>query len=139
MVARRLVTSPGIRYLIEAVPSGSLDVVLEVGRSRAGWQDPAIQGLIRRQDANGPGVSEFTYCRPDHDSWLVAGRQAEVRAGNRGSAGSGKPTPSTPRARPPSLPGLITGAPNAGQVAGFHRPVPGDPLAGDRGSGAPGP
>ncbi len=120
VVARRLVTSPGVRYLIEVVPSGNLDVVLEVADPR--WlDDPATHDLVRRQDASGPGVSEFTYLRPDFDSWLV---MAVKRKSGQGilvlklrEADSFEVQGSSA-----VLPGLGTGAPNSGYLAGYPGP-----------------
>ena len=120
VVARRLITSAGIRYLIEAVPSGNLDVVLEVADLR--WlDDQASQGLIRRQDANGSGVSEFTYIRPDNHSWLAlvvkrkSGQGTVTLRIREADSFQAQGTASL-------LPGLITGAPNFGQLTGFSGP-----------------
>ncbi len=118
VVARRLITSPQIRYLIEAVPSGGLDVVLEVVDPR--WlDDPATYSRVRRRDANGPGVSEFTYLRPDHHSWLSLVVKRKTGSGTvslRIREADSFPAQGTSLV----LPGLVTGAPNAGNVTGFN-------------------
>jgi hypothetical protein len=117
VVARRLITSPGIRYLIEAVPSGNLDIVLEVADLR--WlDDEATQGLIRRRDANGTGVSEFTYMRPGNNSWLALA--VKLKSG-QGTVTLKIREADSFEAQGTSflLPGLVSGAPNAGQVTGF--------------------
>ncbi len=121
VVARRLITSPQIRYLIEAVPSGNLDVILEVADPR--WlDDPSTVGLVRYRDANGPGVSEFTYLRPDPGNWLV---MVVKRKSGQGTvtlkvreADSFQDQAASAR-----LPGLATGAPNAGRLAGLSGPT----------------
>jgi len=120
VVARRLMTSPGVRYLIEAVPSGNLDVELVV--ADPAWLDePANYPRVRYADANGRGTSEFTYLRPDAGSWLclVVKRKSgqgtlalKIREADtfsaQGTAGK--------------LPGLGTGAPNSGNLAGLSGP-----------------
>jgi len=120
VVARRLITSPQVRYLIEAVPSSGLDIVLEIADPR--WlDDSATSDLVLRRDASGAGVSEFTYLRPDHHSWLLLVVKRKAGSGivslkireadsfqNQGAS--------------LLLPGLLTGAPNAGNVTGFSGP-----------------
>ncbi|MEN8006944.1 MAG: S8 family serine peptidase [Candidatus Krumholzibacteriota bacterium] len=121
VVARRLITSPQIRYLIEAVPSGSLDVVLEVADPR--WlDDPATVDQVRHRDANGPGVSEFTYLRPDPGNWLV---MVVKRKSGQGTVSLKiREADSFPaQAAAASLPGLATGAPNSGNLAGLSGPT----------------
>jgi len=120
VAARRLITSPGIRYLIEVVPSGGLDVVLEVADPR--WlDDPATINLVRRRDANGPGGSELTYLRPDHNSWLAL---VVKRKAGQGTVSLMIREADTFEAQGTAvlLPGLATGAPNAGNVTGFSGP-----------------
>ena len=121
VVARRLITSPQIRYLIEAVPSGNLDVVLEVADPR--WlNDPSTIDQVRHRDANGPGVSEFTYLRPDPGSWLVL---VVKRKSGQGTVSLKVREADSFQAQAASafLPGLATGAPNAGDLAGLVGPT----------------
>jgi hypothetical protein len=120
VVARRLITTPGVRYLIEAVPSNGLDIVLEVADPQ--WlADPGTLGLVRRRDANGAGVSEFTYLRPDHHSSLTLVVKHKSGGGTvslRLREADSFPYQGTSML----LPGLVTGAPNAGNVSGFNSP-----------------
>jgi hypothetical protein len=120
VVARRLITSPKIRYLIEAVPSGGLDIVLEVADPR--WLDDAASSYqVQRRDDNGPGVSEFLYLMPDDNSWLL---MAVKRKTGQGTVTLKiREADSFPAQGTSSLlPGLVTGAPNAGNVTGFSGP-----------------
>jgi len=118
VIARRLITTPQVRYLIEAVPSSWLDIVLEVADPR--WlDDPSTYDRVRRRDANGPGVSEFTYMRPDYHSWLSL---IVTRKSGWGTVSLRIREADTFQAQGTSaqLPGLVTGAPNAGHIAGFE-------------------
>jgi len=118
VVARRLITTPQVRYLIEAVPSSGLDIVLEVADPR--WlDDPSTYDRVRRRDANGPGVSEFTYLRPDYHSWLT---MVVKRKSGSGTVSLRIREADTFQAQGTSalLPGLVTGALNAGHIAGFE-------------------
>jgi len=68
VLARRLVTTPGIRYLVEALPEPGLDIELSV-------VDPmglvtGLDDVSVTRDINGAGVSEFTYVRPASGHWL---------------------------------------------------------------------
>jgi len=114
VVARRLSTTPGVRYLVEAVPASGLDVSLEV-------VEVGGDGQIVRMNLNGAGVSEFGYFRPSVDSWsfLVVKRLAgaggvtlrlreEDSFNAQGSA--------------QVLPGIGFGAPNMGYLAPFDGP-----------------
>jgi hypothetical protein len=118
VIARRLITIPQVRYLIEAVPSSGLDIVLEVADPR--WlDDPSTYNRVRRRDANGPGVSEFTYLRPDNHSWLslvVKRKSGSGTVSLRILEADTFPAQGTSAL----LPGLVTGAPNAGNIAGFE-------------------
>ena len=119
VAARRLATAPGIRYLVEAVPAPGLDIILEVvdPRGMIGGED---EGSLRR-DAGGPGVSEFVYVRPGEGRWLFAAVKRR--------AGSG---PVSLRLREAdafaaqgwrrTLPGRLTGAPNAGLLGPEQTP-----------------
>jgi len=120
VVARRLITTPGVRYLIEVVPSNGLDIVLEVADPQ--WlADPATLGLIRRRDANGAGVSEFTYLRPDHHSSLTLVVK-QKSGGGTVSLRIREADSFQEQSTSMLLPGLVTGAPNAGNVTGFSNP-----------------
>ncbi len=120
VVARRLITRPGVRYLIEAVPSGGLDVVLEVADPR--WLDDVdTHDQVRRRDASGPGISEFTYLTPDHHSWLVL--VVKRKTGQGTVALKIREADSfLAQGALALLPGMVTGAPNAGYVTGFSGP-----------------
>jgi len=120
VVARRLVTSPQVRYLIEAIPSAGLDIVLEIADPR--WlDDPSTSDLVLRRDATGAGVSEFTYLRPDHHSWLVLVVKRKTGSGFV-SLKIREADSFQAQGASAVLPGLVTGAPNAGNVTGFSGP-----------------
>ena len=120
-VARRLIITPGVRYLVEAVPSAGLDVTLEICDPRWLDDDPRGGRVIRR-DANGPGVSEFTYITAEADSWmfLVVKRRTglgtvnlRIREADTFTAQGGAAV----------LPGLVTGAPSFGRFPEFAGPT----------------
>lgn len=119
VVARRLNTAPGVRYLVEAIPTGNLDVCLEV--VEAGLAHSNSGDAVLRISANGPGVSEFTYFRPTSDRWsfVVVKRLS----------GEGEVTlrlieaeEFTEQGAQITLPGVATGAPNIGYLQSFSGP-----------------
>ena len=121
VTARRLALSPGVRYLIEAVPEAGLDVDLAVINPRDMDDDAWGEGLTRL-NSNGSGVSEFMYYHSEPDSWaFLVVRQV---------SGSGLVTLRVNEAdsfTEPSvavqLPGKMTGAPNVGRLAGSPGPT----------------
>ena len=120
VVARRLITSHGVRYLIEAVPSSGLDIVLEIADPR--WlDDAATNNMVRRQDDNGPGGSEFIHLEPSQISWLLL---AVKRKTGQGTVTLKVREADSFQAQGTIalLPGLVTGAPNAGNVTGLSGP-----------------
>ena len=119
VITRRLVTSPGVRYLIEAVPLGNVDVSLEI--VDVAWQGSGGAELVTRMNLNGVGVSEFAYFRPGSESWSfltvkrIAGSGGvvlKIREADTFTEQSGTLL----------LPGLGTGAPNAGNLVPFAGP-----------------
>jgi hypothetical protein len=120
VVARRLVTVPGVRYLVEAVPSAGLDITLEICDPR--WLDGDPRGSrVVRQDAGGAGTSEFTYTTTEADSWLflvvkkksgLGSVQLKLREADSFTAQGAAAV----------LPGLMTGAPSFGRFSGFPGP-----------------
>ncbi len=119
VVSRRLSVSAGVRYLVEAVPSGSLDISLEVvevsGLAGSG------QEQVVRMDLNGAGVSEFAYVRPEPDSWSFL---VVKRLSGAGSVVLRLIEAETfiEQGAAMVLPGVGTGAPNVAQLAGFSGP-----------------
>ena len=121
VTARRLALEPGVRYLVEAVPQAGLDVDLAVVGSRDLDSDPFGTG-IPRENAQGPGVSEFTFYHAGPDDWafLVVRRVA----------GSGRVTLRvteadgfTEQSLAVQLPGKMVSAPNVGHLAGCSGPT----------------
>ncbi|MFT5315067.1 MAG: hypothetical protein ACI9UK_000898, partial [Candidatus Krumholzibacteriia bacterium] len=119
VVARRLSVNPNVRYLVEAVPSGNLDICLEV--VEIGVDNTHERDEVLRASQNGPGVSEFTYFRPGQERWsfVVVKR----------IAGAGEVTLRlieaegfTEQGALLALPGVGTGAPNVGQLMPFTGP-----------------
>lgn len=113
VAARRLGTAPGVRYLVEAVPSAGLDVILDVTDPLG--LDLGEAGAVVRCDAGGAGVSEFTYVEAGASRWLLAAVKRR--------AGSGTVTLRLHEADAfaaqgyrRTLPGRLTGAPNHGLV-----------------------
>jgi hypothetical protein len=119
-VTRRLLTNPGIRYLVEVVPEPGLDVALDVIDPRLMEEDP-FGSLISRANSNGPGVSEFLYHHASEDAWaFLVVRQV---------SGSGRVTLRLREAdsfleasASVQLPGNLTGAPNTGRLGGSAGP-----------------
>jgi len=116
VAARRLAVSPGVRYLIEAVPAGGLDVTLEIVDPR--WlEDDPLGSQVQKENSNGPGISEFMYYRPNDDGLVLVVVKRVYGSG-----------PVTIRLREADdftlqggsvvLPGRMSGAPNAGQLSG---------------------
>ncbi len=120
VIARRLTTEPGVRYLVEAVPTGSLDVSLEL--VEVAWDangDEREEVILMNQSA--AGVSEFVYYRPGADTWsfLVVKR----------ISGSGdvvlrviEEDTFADQGASLVLPGIGTGAPNVGNLSQFEGP-----------------
>jgi hypothetical protein len=113
VAARRLLTEAGLRYLVEAVPSPGLDVILEVVdvRGRISGRDDASLLL----DAGGAGVSEFAHVTPADGHWLALAVKRRSGSGTvvlrlreaDSFAGQGWDH---------RLPGRMTGAPNHGRL-----------------------
>jgi len=116
VVARRLITDPGVRFLVEAVPSGNLDVTLEIVDPRWLEDDPLGRAVIR-QDINGRGVSEFAYVRPEGAGWLFV--VVKRRAGLGTVTLRLREAESfTHQGASATLPGPVSGSPNSGPVTG---------------------
>jgi hypothetical protein len=121
VTARRLALSPGIRYLIEAVPQNGLDVALEVVDPRLMDRDRFGSATIR-VNSNGSGVSEFTYFHAPLESWtflVVRQVSGSGRVILRVTEADDFSDPSTVV----QLPGNLTGAPNVGHLAGESEPT----------------
>ncbi len=114
VVARRLETSPGVRYLVEAVPAAGLDVVVEV-------VEVGVDGQLLRLDVNGAGVSEFGYFRPGTDSWAFVVVKRLSGAGGV-TLRLREEDSFTAQGAGLTLPGVGSGAPNMGYLAPFTGP-----------------
>lgn len=119
-IGRRLGVMPGIRYLVEAVPTGSLDVSLEL--VEVAWNatgDEREQVLLMDQSA--AGVSEFTYFRPAVDTWSFV---VVRRISGAGSVVLRVIEEDTFAEQGTSLilPGVGTGAPNIANLPQFTGP-----------------
>lgn len=118
---RRLVLSPGVRYLIEAVPQAGLDVALQIIQPAA--LDGADAGLLLPgQNANGAGVSEFLYHHAEGEDWafLVVRR---VSGGGTVSLRVNEADDFVEPSLTVQLPGNLTGAPNVGRLVGSVGPT----------------
>ena len=120
VLARRLVTTPGVRYLVEARPQPGLDIELSVVDPRglvSGLDDVSVT-----RDVSGAGVSEFTYVRPVAGHWLglvvkrIAG-QGTVTL--RMLEADTFPT----QGHRMTLPGTLTGNLNVGTLGGSAAPT----------------
>ncbi len=110
VMARRLVTSPGVRYRVEAAPAPGLDVRLEVVDPR--WLDDDPQGgSVLRADDQGPGGAESVFVTPEPGRWLLAVVKVKQGQGDVDLSLREDDTFAA-RGRYFSLPGPATGAPN---------------------------
>ncbi|MCP4572576.1 MAG: S8 family serine peptidase [bacterium] len=111
VVARRLSTAENVRYLVEVVPEPGLDVavhVLDPVGVMSGVNDVSVY-----RDMSGAGVSEFVYVRPDPGHWLGLVVKRTAGEGNVALRLREADTfPSQTSLR--TLPGMVSGAPNAG-------------------------
>lgn len=120
VVARRLDLQPGVRYLVEVLPSPGVDLELVIGDPRDLDADPSGSAVIR-VNQGGPGVSEFTYVTAGPDSWRLLA--AKRLAGNGAVVLRVREAWSWPQQGGwRQLPGAVTGQPNAGALAGFSGP-----------------
>ena len=121
VVARRLQVNNGIRYQVEAVPAVGLDVALEV-IDPAWVVDDGLADQIQRKDENGTGVSEFAYVHGAGTSWLMVVVKRVSGAGTvtlRLREADSFPDQGVQVV----LPGVLTGAPNHGTLAGSDQEV----------------
>ncbi len=119
-VTRRLLTNPGIRYLVEVVPQPGLDVALEVIDPRLMDDDP-FGSLISRENSNGPGVSEFLYHHATADAWaFLVVRQ--VSGSGQVSLRLREADSFLESSVAVQLPGNLTGTPNSGRLGGSAGP-----------------
>lgn len=114
VIARRIFLSPGVRYLLEAVPQADLDVDMALIDPRLVDYDPYAT-RISRQNAAGPGVSEFVFHEAGACDWafLVVRRvsgQGEVTLRVREADSF------LQQGRLIELPGLVSAAPNYGTI-----------------------
>jgi hypothetical protein len=134
VVARRLDLQPGVRYLVEALPSPGLDLELVIADPRALDTDPT-GAAVTRLNQGGAGTSEFTYVTAEPESWRLL---AVKRLSGQGAVvlrvreASGFTQQGASRV----LPGALTGGPAVGTLAGFSGPsfvvptlVASDPIA----------
>jgi len=120
VAARRLGASSGVRYLVEAIPTGSLDISLEVVTLNWG-ESPNDGEHITRVNLSGPGVSEFTYFQAEPASWsfVVAKR---LSGGGLLTLRMLEADSFTQQGNALTLPGLGSGAPSMGNLAPFVGP-----------------
>ena len=124
--SRRLVLSPGIRYLVEALPQPGLDVAITVMDPDQLTDDPG-GSLVLRADANEAGVSEFLYVHPQEGAWSFLAVQRISGSGQVTLRVREADTFSAPSLSRITLPGDMTGAANFGQLSGageYHLVVP---------------
>ena len=114
VIGRRLVLSPGIRYLVEAVPEAGLDIALSVVDPGQLADDPGGD-LVLRSNVNEAGVSEFLYVHAQADSWVFLAVQEVEGAGQVTLRVREADTFAFPSSQV-TLPGDLTGAANFGQL-----------------------
>ncbi len=114
VIARRVALSPGVRYMIEAVPEAGLDVDLALIDPRLLDFDPT-GSRIARQNSSGVGVSEFVFHDSGDCDWafLVVRRvSGEGVVALRVVEADGF----LEQARMAELPGIVSAAPNYGNI-----------------------
>lgn len=121
VAARRLVLQPGVNYLIEAAPVGSLDLCLEVVDPQ--WlQDGDPDSWALRCDSFGAGVSEFLYLTPTYEQTLLLLVKRVSGSGSMQLEARG--TDTYPYAADDfRLPGRLVAPPNHGHLGAEGHPV----------------
>lgn len=119
--ARRLALSPGIRYLVEAVPQAGLDVALEIMEPGSLAAAPFGSDLLRAND-QGAGLGESTQFTAAQDGWvfLVVRR---VSGGGSVTLRVSESDELPATAVAVQLPGILSAPANAGQLVGSVGPT----------------
>jgi len=114
VISRRLLLQPGVRYLLEAVPTAGLDVDLALVDPRHLDFSPDGE-QVPRANAGGSGVSEFLYHEATEARWAFLTVRRVAGSGNvvlRLMEADTFPE----QGRQADLPGRVTGPPNFGSL-----------------------
>jgi hypothetical protein len=117
---RRLALNPGIRYLVEAVPTAGLDVALAVVFPGEMGDEAGFDSVLRA-NANEAGISEFLYIHGPGEGWAYLNVQALAGTGEVTLRLREADTFTTASSRV-QLPGNMTGGANFGALNGAGNP-----------------